>query len=66
VIATSCAHVSKPDRSDAANPSGVLPLGLILLAEDVLPLRRARDRFLEWIEHHRPNWFTTNKHAGGD
>jgi hypothetical protein len=37
----------------------MLPLGLMLLAEDVPPLRRARERFLAWIEWHRPNWFTT-------
>ena len=42
----------------------MLPLGLMLLAEDVLPLRRARDRLLEWIERHRPDWFTSDKHAG--
>ena len=41
----------------------MLPLGLMLLAEDVPPLRRARERFLEWIERRRPNWFTT-KSAG--
>jgi hypothetical protein len=44
----------------------MLPLELMLLAEDVPPLRRARDRLLEWIERHRPNWFTTNKHATGE
>jgi hypothetical protein len=37
----------------------MLPLGLMLLAEDVPPLRRARDRLLEWMERRRPNWFTT-------
>ncbi len=42
----------------------MLPLGLMLLAEDVPPLRQARDRLLEWIERHRPNWFTTNEQAG--
>ena len=41
----------------------MLPLGLMLLAEDVPPLRRARDGLLEWIERHRPNWFTS-KPAG--
>jgi hypothetical protein len=44
----------------------MLPLGLMLLAEDAPLLRRARDRLLEWIERHRPNWFTTNKHASGE
>jgi len=35
----------------------MLPLGLILLAEDNAPLRRVRDRLLDWIERHRPHWF---------
>ncbi|MBN9561991.1 MAG: hypothetical protein J0H14_14870 [Alphaproteobacteria bacterium] len=34
----------------------MLPLGLVLLAEDVAPLRRGMDRVLAWIEHHRPHW----------
>ena len=34
----------------------MLPLGLVLLAEDVPPLRRARDRLLAWVERHRPHW----------
>jgi hypothetical protein len=34
----------------------MLPLGLMLLAEDVGPLRRATDRVLSWIEHRRPHW----------
>jgi hypothetical protein len=34
----------------------MLPLGLVLLAEDVPPLRRATDRVLAWIEQHRPHW----------
>jgi hypothetical protein len=42
----------------------MLPLGLMLFAEDVPPLRRARDRLLEWIERQRPNWLTADKHAG--
>jgi hypothetical protein len=36
----------------------MLPLGLILLAEDIPPLRRGRDRILDWIERRRPHWFT--------
>jgi hypothetical protein len=36
----------------------MLPLGLVLLAEDIALLRRARDRFLDWIERHRPHWLT--------
>lgn len=36
----------------------MLPLGLMLLAEDVPPLRRVRDWLLDWIERYRPYWFT--------
>jgi hypothetical protein len=32
----------------------MLPLGLVLLAEDVPLLRRARDRLLDWLERRRP------------
>jgi len=35
----------------------MLPLGLMLLGEDIPPIRRVRDRFLDWIERHRPHWF---------
>jgi len=35
----------------------MLPLGLMLLAEDIPPLRQVRNRFLNWIERHRPHWF---------
>lgn|SRR5690348_12034560 len=35
----------------------MLPLGLVLLAEDLPPLRRAVDRVLEWLEQRRPHWF---------
>ena len=35
----------------------MLPLGLMLLAEDIPQLRRVRDRFLDWVERHRPHWF---------
>jgi hypothetical protein len=35
----------------------MLPLGLVLLAEDIQVLRRALDRILEWIERRRPHWF---------
>ncbi len=34
----------------------MLPLGLILLADDVPPLRAWRDRTLTWIERRRPHW----------
>jgi hypothetical protein len=35
----------------------MLPLGLMLLADDIPPLRRLRDRALGWLERRRPNWF---------
>ena len=35
----------------------MLPLGLLLLAEDIRPLGRIRDRLLAFIERHRPEWF---------
>jgi len=35
----------------------MLPLGLVLLADDIPPLRRARDRALDWLERRRPHWF---------
>jgi hypothetical protein len=35
----------------------MLPLGLMLLADDIPPLRRFRDRALDWLERRRPNWF---------
>jgi tellurite resistance protein len=34
----------------------MLPLGLILLAEDIAALQRNRDRLLDWIEHRYPHW----------
>jgi hypothetical protein len=34
----------------------MLPLGLLLLAEDVPPLKSARTRILDWIERRHPNW----------
>jgi hypothetical protein len=34
----------------------MLPLGLVLLAEDVPALRRLTDRGLRWIEFRRPHW----------
>jgi hypothetical protein len=34
----------------------MLPLGLVLLAEDVPLLRRARDRLLDWVARRRPDW----------
>ena len=35
----------------------MLPLGLMLLAEDIPPLRRARGRALDWLARRRPHWF---------
>jgi hypothetical protein len=34
----------------------MLPMGLVLLADDVQPLRSLRSHALDWVEHHRPNW----------
>jgi hypothetical protein len=34
----------------------MLPLGLVLLAEDVPPLRAGRAWILDWIERRYPNW----------
>lgn len=35
----------------------MLPLGLILLAEDAAILRRYRARLIDWIARRRPHWF---------
>ncbi|MGH6797145.1 MAG: hypothetical protein ACREDI_02005, partial [Roseiarcus sp.] len=35
----------------------MLPLGLMLLADDIPPLRWARGRVLDWLERRRPHWF---------
>lgn len=35
----------------------MLPVGLLLLAEDVAALRRLRRGMLDWIERRRPHWF---------
>jgi hypothetical protein len=35
----------------------MLPVGLLILAEDVPMLRRMRTRVLDWIERRRPHWF---------
>jgi hypothetical protein len=35
----------------------MLPLGFVLLADDIPPLRRLRDRALDWLERRRPRWF---------
>jgi hypothetical protein len=36
----------------------MLPVGLLLLAEDIPALRRLRTRALDWLERHRPHWFS--------
>ncbi|WP_394356005.1 hypothetical protein [Brytella acorum] len=34
----------------------MLPLGILLLAEDIPPLRRASHRMLQWIQRKHPAW----------
>ena len=41
----------------------MLPLGLLLLAEDVPPLRRASDRVLDRVERRWPHWFSASPSA---
>jgi hypothetical protein len=50
----------------------MLPLGLILLAEDIPALHRSRARLLGWLERRRPHWFASDnsidaadRHSGG-
>jgi hypothetical protein len=38
----------------------MLPIGLLLLADDVPLLRSLRTRILNWIEHHRPGWLAND------
>ena len=42
----------------------MLPVGVLLLAEDVKPLRRLTDRILAWIEDRRPHWLGLRPPAG--
>ena len=35
----------------------MLPLGVILLAEDIPVVRRGVARALDWLEKRRPHWF---------
>jgi hypothetical protein len=35
------------------------------LADDIPPLRRFRDRVLDWLERRRPNWFAAAGRATG-
>ena len=36
----------------------MLPLGVLLIAEDLPFVRRGVARLLEWVEHRRPHWFS--------
>ena len=38
----------------------MLPLGLLLLAEDAPPLRRLRNRALDYAHRRWPQWFAAN------
>ena len=40
----------------------MLPLGIVLLAEDLPPLRRVTNKSLDWIERRRPHWFAHPAH----
>jgi hypothetical protein len=44
----------------------MLPLGLLLLAEDVPPLRSTRARILDWIERRYPRWLDRDYAEAGD
>jgi hypothetical protein len=39
----------------------MLPVGLLLLAEDVPPLKSASIRILDWVERRHPDWFTSQR-----
>jgi hypothetical protein len=41
----------------------MLPLGLVLLSEDIPALRRSTDKALEWLEGRIPHWFNHDKAA---
>jgi hypothetical protein len=34
----------------------MLPIGLVLLSDDIAILRRLRNRILDWIHRRRPRW----------
>jgi hypothetical protein len=36
----------------------MLPLGLMLLADDIPPLRSLRSRLLDWVERRHPHWLS--------
>ena len=39
----------------------MLPVGLVLLSEDIPPLRRSTARTLDWLEGRMPHWFNHDK-----
>ena len=39
----------------------MLPVGLLLLAEDVPPLKSATTRILDWVGRRHPDWFTSQR-----
>jgi hypothetical protein len=41
----------------------MLPLGLVLLAEDLSVLRSWRSRILDWIERRHPQWLNSKSHS---
>jgi hypothetical protein len=43
----------------------MLPLGLILLADDIPLLRRARGWALDWMARRKPHWFAGAAGRGG-
>ena len=40
----------------------MLPLGVVLMAEDVPLFRRLTDKGLDWVERHRPHWYNHPSH----
>jgi hypothetical protein len=40
----------------------MLPIGLVLLADDVPLLRSLRSCILDWIEYFRPDWLSPRAH----
>ena len=34
----------------------MLPLGIVILAEDIAPLRTFTDQVLDWMERRKPHW----------
>jgi len=41
----------------------MLPVGLVLLSEDISSLRRSTDKTLDWLEGRMPHWFNHDKEA---